>query len=529
MDNTDPPKKKRGRPRKEKAPKEKKPRGRPRKTQSQKQEQRQNVKVIVNAPAAPKRRYRRKPAAAAPAAAMPQMIPLPPRVIEVPTFIPYEKPAPTPAPSILKPPVAADTMLPVAKEAEVKAPITERIAAPEEKPIAASILRPSNAEILFAAQPPARKPIRPIVPPALVVDDFSVPITEPTPAKKSSMVDSVNINAPLPLDEEDIGMGKAERFYLGKQLGKMQKRTQETYKQRATVDLFGKTEREMQQSMMQKGLSELKRQAEPRMKEKIGGLMGEMIGEVEKRADDEAKREVRGIMGDMVRDVERRADGEARREIGGLMGDMLRDVESRADGEARREIGGIMGDMLRDVESRAEREIPMPIPEEDEPIVAAAASAKEPSVRSGSVLQYYNFVNGTNLKTPLSAFDEKYWKEQFLNAWKDWAAKQVSTQEKNKKPANFLKSLTGPEKRKQRKAQPEGVYDEFGQPIESAAASAAIPVLENISVMKAPPKGQTMMEEFLVQTPKKIPTGAVPTAFSKFDEMLADIDGPAAY
>lgn len=484
MDNTDPPKKKRGRPRKEKAPKEKKPRGRPRKTQSQKQEQRQNVKVIVNAPAAPKRRYRRKPVAAAPAAAMPQMIPLPPRVIEVPTFIPYEKPAPTPAPSILKPPVATDTMLPVATQAEVKAPITERIAAPEEKPIAASILRPSNAEMLFAAQPPARKPIRPIVPPALVVDDFSVPITEPAPAKKSSLADSVNINATLPLDEEDIGIDKAEKFYLGKQLGKMQKRTQETYKQRATVDLFGKTEREMQQSMMQKGLSELKRQAEPRMKEKIGGLMGEMIGEVEKRANDEAKRE----------------------------------------------IGGIMGDMVRDVESRAERQMPISTDvfaaEEDESDVmpaAAAAAAKAPIVRSGSVLQYYNYVNGTNLKTPLSAFDEQYWKEQLLNAWKDWAAKKTDTQEKNKKPANFLKSLTGPEKRKQRKEQPEGVYDEFGQPVESAAA--AIPVLENISVMKAPPKGQTMMEEFLVQTPKK----ALPISSSKMNEMLADIDGPAAY
>lgn len=484
MDNTDPPKRKRGRPRKEKAPKEKKPRGRPRKTQSQKQEQRQNVKVIVNAPPAPakKRRYRRKAVPEQAVAPGPTMIPLPPRVIEVPTFIPYEKPAPTPAPSILKPPVAADTMLPVSREAEVKAPITERIPVPEEKPVAASILRPSTAEMIFAAQPPARKPIRPIVPPAVVVDDFSVPITEPTPAKKSSMVDSVNINAPLPLDQEDIGMDKAERFYLGKQLGKMQKRTQETYKQRATVDLFGKTEKEMQQSMMQKGLSEMRKQAEPRMKEKIGGLMGEMIGEVEMRADDEAKRE----------------------------------------------IGGIMGDMLRDVESRAEREIPLPIAE-DEPIVAAAASAKAPSVRSNTVLQYFNYVNkGADVKK-LSSTDEAFWKERLLNEWRDWAAKQVNTQEKNKKPADFMKSLVGPQKRVQKKAVAQIVYDEFGSPIESAAAAAATPVIENISVMKAPPKGQTMMEEFLVQPPKKIPTGAVPTAFSKLDEMLADIEGPASY
>jgi hypothetical protein len=178
MDNTDPPKKKRGRPRKEKAPKEKKPRGRPR-GQSQKQKQSQNVKVVIhNAPAA-KRRYRRKPAAAAPMAAMPQMLPLPPRVIEVPVPVPFEKPssAPVVVPSVAKKEVGTDTMIPVAESAGMETSISPQ------------------AE---------RKFVRPRVisaPPAAAVDEMSPRITEAPTPRKSSMFD--NIGAGVGVSESE--------------------------------------------------------------------------------------------------------------------------------------------------------------------------------------------------------------------------------------------------------------------------------------------------------------------------------------
>ena len=207
MDNTDPPKKKRGRPRKEKAPKEKKPRGRPRKTQSQKQKQSQNVKVIVNAPAAPKRRYRRKPAAAA--APVIQQIPIPPRVIEVPVPVPFEKPVantpgnppPPPEPGsapILRDQTRSETMVPskaptVEKASQAGGPLITEIAS-------RSILRPVKKDAETQMEPFSRpKVIAP--PPAAAVDQPSPLITESATPKKSSMFDNINVGMSEGMEE----------------------------------------------------------------------------------------------------------------------------------------------------------------------------------------------------------------------------------------------------------------------------------------------------------------------------------------
>ncbi len=371
----------------------------------------QNVQAAVAkalAAAKPKRRQPRRQPPKAPKQAAPVMLPLPRRVIEVPTYIPIPEEsrvvrqtrvetqrAPTQraktqtlatqtdmdavedvivAPSTVPPPAEQPSLLSRINRAVERFVEPTGPAAPIQPP--ARIMRAPRRPISLAeslrqkeAQPWSAEEAVGLVSDVAgnLAGSIAAPILIPKAGRQPEMSMEKMTNINFPFLDDDQGEDIAEQFYRNKQqkkgLEQMKKRTAETADQK---ELLGRVEKSKQMSLMEKGLGEMRDKAKTKKatREIAGSMFDEMVGEIAAEAIGEANAgkqrygETREILGEKLAPVMMRRKNEPTEVASGILEDVLDDVVTSSevrkaqDQERRSQFRGILGDVMEAVDKK---------------------------------------------------------------------------------------------------------------------------------------------------------------------------------